>query len=79
MTMTMKTGGYLIGFGKVGYAPGAPENLPRWAWACQCANCVNLPPALHGPFMTLQEARRDAELFFSNLDDTAEGGCSRSL
>jgi hypothetical protein len=54
---------YDISFGKVTYAPGAPKNLPRWVWACQCAKCADLEVSerLHGPFKTLKAAERDAE------------------
>ncbi len=57
----MKT--FPIDFGKVRYEPGAPKNLPRWAWKCGCAQCAHLDPMkiLHGPFKTRREAERDAE------------------
>jgi hypothetical protein len=52
-----------ISFGKVRYEPGAPKNLPRWVWACDCVKCAALEDSerIHGPFKTLREAERDAE------------------
>jgi hypothetical protein len=44
-------------FGKVTYKKGAPKNLPRWVWQCGCGCGI-----VSGPFKTLREAERDAEV-----------------
>jgi hypothetical protein len=63
-------------FGKVTYAPGTPENAPRWVWRCGCVECRKLPPmqGLHGPFKTRRAAERDAGQF---LDLYYSGGHHR--
>jgi hypothetical protein len=52
-----------ISFGRITYGRGAPKNLPRWFWVCDCSKCEQIPvPAkLHGPFKTRREAERDLE------------------
>lgn len=51
-----------IAFGTLRYKRGAPKDLPRWVWACECAQCATKSDAerMHGPFKTLREAERNA-------------------
>jgi hypothetical protein len=49
-------------FGQVTYAPGAPEDAPRWCWMCDCDECKNLGDKreIHAAFKTRREAESDA-------------------
>jgi hypothetical protein len=44
-----------IELGKVVYEAGAPKNLPKWYWRCQCG-CGTF----NAPFRTMREAETDA-------------------
>ena len=63
-----------ISFGKITYGRGAPKNLPRWFWICDCAKCEEIPlfAKMHGLFKTRRDAERDLEQCLTLIN--ADGG-----